>query len=61
MNVGAAFKPNNGNRAAEMFKRLLQAGANMEFHPIGWESDIGPSYNYQVNVSNAFVTASRRM
>ena len=45
--------------AAEMFKRLWQAGANMEFHPIGWESDIGPSYNYQVNVSNAFVTASR--
>ena len=45
--------------AAEMFKRLWQAGANMEFHPIGWESDIGPSYNYQVNVSNAFVTALR--
>ena len=45
--------------AAEMFKRLWQSGANMEFHPIAWESDIGPSYNYQVNVSNAFVTASR--
>ena len=45
--------------AAEMFKRLWQAGANMEFHPVAWESDIGPSYNYQVNVSNAFVTASR--
>ena len=45
--------------AAEMFKRLWQAGANMEFHPIGRGSDIGPSYNYQVNVSNAFVTASR--
>lgn len=45
--------------AAEMFKRLWQAGADMEFHPVGWESDIGPSYNYQVNVSNAFVTASR--
>lgn len=45
--------------AAEMFKRLWQAGANMEFHPISWESDNGPSYNYQVNVSNAFVTASR--
>ena len=44
--------------AAEMFKRLWQAGANMEFHPVAWESDIGPSYNYQVNVSNAFVTAS---
>lgn len=42
-----------------MFKRLWQAGANMEFHPVAWESDIGPSYNYQVNVSNAFVTASR--
>ena len=45
--------------AAEMFKRLWHAGANMEFHPVAWESDIGPSYNYQVNVSNAFVTASR--
>lgn len=45
--------------AAEMFKRLWQAGANMEFYPIAWESDIGPSYNYQVNASNAFVTASR--
>ena len=45
--------------AAEMFKRLWQAGANMEFLPVAWESDIGPSYNYQVNVSNAFVTASR--
>lgn len=45
--------------AAEMFKRLWQAGANMEVHPIAWESGIGPSYNYQVNVSNAFVTASR--
>ena len=45
--------------AAEVFKRLWQAGANMEFHPVAWESDIGPSYNYQVNVSNAFVTASR--
>ena len=45
--------------AAEMFKRLWQAGANMEFHPVAWESDIGPSYNYQVNVSNAFVTAAR--
>jgi pimeloyl-ACP methyl ester carboxylesterase len=45
--------------AAEMFKRLWQAGANMEFYPVAWESDIGPSYNYQVNVSNAFVTASR--
>ena len=44
--------------AAEMFKRLWQAGANMEFHPVAWESDIGPSYNYQVNVSNAFVTAA---
>lgn len=45
--------------AAEIFKRLWLAGANMEFYPIAWESDIGPSYNYQVNVSNAFVTASR--
>lgn len=33
--------------AKEMFKRLWQAGANMEFHPVAWESDIGPSYNYR--------------
>ncbi len=45
--------------ASEMFKRLWQAGANMKFYPIAWESDIGLSYNYHVNVSNAFVTASR--
>lgn len=45
--------------ASEMFKRLWQSGAQMEFYPIAWESDIGPSYNYQVNASNAFVTASR--
>ena len=45
--------------AAELFKRLWQAGADMEFYPVAWESDIGPSYNYQINVSNAFVTASR--
>jgi pimeloyl-ACP methyl ester carboxylesterase len=45
--------------ASEMFKRLWQAGADMEFYPVAWESDIGPSYNYQVNASNAFVTASR--
>ena len=45
--------------ASEIFKRLWQSGANMEFYPVAWESDIGPSYDYQVNVSNAFVTASR--
>ncbi len=45
--------------ASEMFKRLWQAGAQMEFCPVAWESDIGPSYNYQVNASNAFVTARR--
>ena len=44
--------------AAVMFKGLYQAGANMEFYPIAWESDIGPDYNYHENVSNAFVTAS---
>ena len=32
--------------AAVMFKGLYQAGANMEFYPIAWQSDIGPSYNY---------------
>lgn len=45
--------------ASEMFKRLWQAGAQMEFCPIAWESDIGPAYNYQANASNAFVTARR--
>lgn len=45
--------------SSEMFKRLWQAGANMRFHPVAWESDIGQSYNYQMNVSNAFETASR--
>jgi pimeloyl-ACP methyl ester carboxylesterase len=44
--------------AAEMFKGLYQAGANMEFYPVAWQSDIGPSYNYHINASNAFVTAS---
>ena len=31
--------------AAVMFKGLYQAGANMEFYPVAWQSDIGPSYN----------------
>ena len=44
--------------AAVMFKGLYQAGANMEFYPVAWQSDIGPSYNYHINASNAFVTAS---
>ena len=44
--------------AVAMFKGLYQAGANMEFYPVAWQSDIGPSYNYHVNASNAFVTAS---
>ena len=45
--------------AASMFKSLWQAGADMEFYPVGWESDIGASWNYHANVSNAFVTAQR--
>ena len=45
--------------ADQMFKRLWQAGAQMEFMPIAWESDIGPSWNYHENVSNAFVMAAR--
>ncbi len=45
--------------ASVMFKRLWQSGANMEFCPVAWESDIGPAYNYHVNASNAFVTARR--
>jgi hypothetical protein len=28
--------------AAVMFKGLYQAGANMEFYPVAWQSDIGP-------------------
>lgn len=27
--------------AAVMFKGLYQAGANMEFYPVAWQSDIG--------------------
>ena len=45
--------------ASEMFKRLWQAGAKMKFLPVSWESDIGPSWNYHQNVSNAFVMAER--
>lgn len=30
--------------ASQIFKRLWQSGAQMEFYPIAWESDIGPSY-----------------
>lgn len=28
--------------AAVMFKGLYQAGANMEFYPVAWQSDIVP-------------------
>ena len=51
----------NGETAFELKteEKVIDVGANMEFYPIAWESDIGPSYNYQINVSNAFVTASR--
>ncbi len=45
--------------AAEMFKRLWQAGAQMNFLPVSWESDIGAPWNYHANASNAFVTAQR--
>lgn len=45
--------------AAAMFKRLWQSGARMNFLPVSWESDIGPSWNYHANVSNAFETARR--
>ena len=43
--------------AAEMFKRLHWAGADMDFVPVTWFSDKGPAYNYHENVSNAWVTA----
>lgn len=45
--------------ASEMFKRLWQAGARMEFHAISWDSDLGADWDYHINVSNAFVTAAR--
>lgn len=45
--------------ASAMFKRLWQAGADMEFRPVSWESDIGAPWNYHANVSNAFVMAGR--
>ena len=41
--------------ASEMFKCLWQAGAQMEFCPIAWESDIGPAYNCQANASSSTV------
>ena len=44
---------------SEMFKRLWQSGARVVFQGVAWESDIGPSYNYQQNASNAFETAYR--
>ncbi len=43
--------------AAEMFKRLWQSGADMDYNAFAWFSDKGPAYNYHENVSNAFVTA----
>ena len=45
--------------ASEMFKRLWQTGAQMNFLPVSWESDIGAPWNYHTNVSNAFETARR--
>lgn len=43
--------------AAEMFKRLWQSGADMDFVPVTWFSDKGPKWNYHENVSNAWATA----
>ena len=48
-----------GLNAAEKTNVFFVHGANMEFCPVAWESDIGPDYNYHVNASNAFVTARR--
>ena len=45
--------------ASEMFKRLWQTGAQMNFRPVSWESDIGAPWNYHANVLNAFETARR--
>lgn len=42
---------------AEMFKRLWQSGASMDFSAIAWYSDKGMPWNYHENVSNAFVSA----
>ena len=33
--------------AAVMFKGLYQAGANMEFYPVAWQSDIVPIIGQQ--------------
>lgn len=50
----------DGARAwgAEMFKRLWQSGADMDYGVIAWYSDKGMPWNYHENVSNAWVTAA---
>lgn len=44
--------------ASEVFKRMWQSGMTAKFTAVSWRSNIGPSWNYQENVSNAFFTAS---
>jgi len=50
----------DGSRAwnAEIFKRLYQSGSRAKFWGMTWEGDHGAGWEYQINVANAFVTAS---
>ncbi len=47
-----------GAWASEIYKRLVRSGASISFWPVSWESDIGQSWNYHENASNAFKVAS---
>ena len=44
--------------ASEIYKRLVRSGASMAFWPVRWEGDLGESWNYHQNASNAFRVAS---
>lgn len=47
--------------SAEMFKRLWWSGSNARYYGVSWHGDesqfLGVSFNYQVNLINAFRTA----
>jgi hypothetical protein len=52
--------PEDEGRAwgAEFFKRLYREGMNARFHAVTWKSDSGGDDSYELNVNNAFLTAS---
>ena len=45
--------------ASEIFKRLWWCGAEFNFYPVRWQSDMGASWNYHANAENAFSVAAR--